>query len=206
MSQLDEVRLPLHILLDTRFGELNENQEELLRDARTAADSMDAALRRLGQVADADRDALVVQRELVQVNDVLRAVLPLARAAAERAGARVEAALEPGLPRVPADRARLAEALALLVDDASGAVSSAVPLALATLRENGGVSITVAPLARRPPAEEELDAGASSPVAPKAGPSLPPSVLAERLVTCQEGTLERTSAGIIVRLGQKSGA
>ena len=26
------VRLPLHILLETRFGDLNENQEELLRE------------------------------------------------------------------------------------------------------------------------------------------------------------------------------
>ena len=99
LAQLDEVRLPLHILLETRFGELNENQEELLRDARNGADAMDVALRRLAQVADADRGA-PVQHELVQVNDVVRAVLPLARAAAERNGARTDTALEPGLPRV----------------------------------------------------------------------------------------------------------
>src|SRR4030095_16351339 len=94
IAQLDEVRLPLHILLETKFGDLNENQEELLRDARNAADAMGAALRRLAQVADADRGALAVQRELVQVNDVVRAVLPLARAAAERQGARVDVTLE----------------------------------------------------------------------------------------------------------------
>src|SRR6185436_10242224 len=70
LAQLDEVRLPLHILLESRFGELNENQEELLRDARAAADAIDVALRRLGQVADADRGALAVQPELVQINDV----------------------------------------------------------------------------------------------------------------------------------------
>src|SRR5262249_10471929 len=107
ISQLDQIRLPLQILLESPFGELNENQEELLRDARAAADSVDLALRRLGQVADADRDALPVQHELVQVNDVVRSVLPLGRAAAERHGARTETSLEPGLPRVFGDRARL---------------------------------------------------------------------------------------------------
>ena len=53
LAQLDEVRLPLHILLESRFGDLNENQEELLRDARAAADAIDVALRRLGQLAEA---------------------------------------------------------------------------------------------------------------------------------------------------------
>ena len=60
IGQLDQVRLPLQILLNSPFGELNENQEELLRDARAAADSIDVALRRLGQVADIDRDAMPV--------------------------------------------------------------------------------------------------------------------------------------------------
>src|SRR5262249_41807161 len=94
ISQLDEVRLPLQILLESPFGELNENQEELLRDARSAADTIDLALRRLAQVADVDRDALPVQRELVQVNDIVRSVVPLARAATERRGGRIETSLE----------------------------------------------------------------------------------------------------------------
>ncbi|MHB8838348.1 MAG: hypothetical protein ACYC7F_05285, partial [Gemmatimonadaceae bacterium] len=37
LSRLDDVRLPLHILLEAKFGELNPNQEELLRDARGAS-------------------------------------------------------------------------------------------------------------------------------------------------------------------------
>ena len=64
VAQLDEVRLPLHILLETRFGDLNENQEELLRDARTGADAMNAALRRLAQVVDADCGALPASSRL----------------------------------------------------------------------------------------------------------------------------------------------
>jgi hypothetical protein len=74
MARLDDVRLPLHILLETRFGELNENQEELLRDAQNGADALGEALRRLAQVVDVDRGALATQQELVQVNDVVRAI------------------------------------------------------------------------------------------------------------------------------------
>ncbi|MFN8573230.1 MAG: hypothetical protein U0132_14355 [Gemmatimonadaceae bacterium] len=204
MAQLDEVRLPLHILLDTRFGDLNENQEELLRDARTAADAIDVALRRLGQVADADRDAIVVQRELVQVNDVLRAVLPLARAAAERASAPIDVSLEPGLPRVLADRARLAEAIALLVDEAASNASTATPLSLATVREHGGITVAIAPSSVR--AASSIGPHAESVVPPDVPPpdAVHVRVLADRLVTCQGGVVERTGTAFMVRLGQKA--
>ena len=175
IARLDEVRMPLHILLDSPFGELNENQEELLRDARAAADAMDVALRRLAQVADADRGALPVQRELVQVNDVVRGVLPLARAAAERRGARVEIALEPGLPRVLADRARLAEALTLLAEQAASETGPARTLRVGTARENGGALITLAP---RPSATESGVAVAD--------------VVARRLIESQGGSIERS--------------
>src|SRR5262249_25641215 len=170
IAQLDEVRLPLQILLESPFGELNENQEELLRDARSAADTIDVALRRLGQVADIDREALPVQPELVQINDVVRSVLPVARAAAERRGARTETALEPGLPRVTADRARLAEALSLFVTDAAESSGTDAPLSVSTVRENGRAVIRVAP------ASERLRAN-----------DVPGLILAARLIAAQHG-------------------
>ena len=43
-KRLEQVRLPLHILLENRFGDLNENQEEMLGAARTAAEAADADL------------------------------------------------------------------------------------------------------------------------------------------------------------------
>lgn len=113
-AQLDEVRLPLHILLDARFGTLNENQEELLVAARAGAEGLDAAMRRLATVADADRDALTMRLEPVSLNDVVRAVMPMARATADRRNVRISVELEPALPRAWADRAALAEAVALL--------------------------------------------------------------------------------------------
>lgn len=187
IARLDEVRMPLHILLESPFGELNENQEELLRDARSAADAMDAALRRLALVADADRGALPVQRELVQVNDVVRGVLPLARAAAERRGARLDVALEPGLPRVLADRARLAEALTLLAEEAAEATGPATSLRVGTARVDGGAVITLAP---RP------NASTGEGVAV-------PNVVARRLIEAQDGCVEAGGEGLEIRLGGK---
>jgi signal transduction histidine kinase len=187
IAQLDDVRLPLHILLETRFGDLNENQEELLRDARNAADAMGGALRRLAQVADADRGALAVQRELVQVNDVVRAVLPLARAAAERQGARVDATLEPGLPRVRADRARLAEALTLFASEAAAATGTERPLVVTTNRQpDAGVEITIAPT---------VNGGASMPDGHQGG-----IVLAQRLISVQGGSTTDDGGAYIIRL------
>jgi signal transduction histidine kinase len=188
MAQLDEVRLPLHILLETRFGDLNENQEELLRDARHGADAMADALRRLAQVADVDRGAVAPQRELVQVNDVVRAILPLARAAADRQNARVDISLEPGLPRVMADRARLAEALTLLAVEAASVAGPERSLTIATARDAGAVSITLAPVPR--PAESpdgRRDPGAT--------------ILARRLIAVQGGSADETASGLVVRLG-----
>jgi signal transduction histidine kinase len=202
MAQLDDVRLPLHILLETRFGELNENQEELLRDAQKAADAMDGALRRLGQVADANRDAIPVKVELVQVNDVVRAVLPLARAAAERTHARVDTSLEPGLPRVMADRARLAEALALLTDAAAAGTGPERPLVLSTARGAEGISITVAPSAGQTgPTKTGITEGAAMETsAAGASPVSGATVLATRLIAAQGGSAEPTEGGSVVRL------
>lgn len=213
MAQLDEVRLPLHILLETRFGDLNENQEELLRDARSGADGIGAALRRLAQVADADRGALPVQRELVQVNDVVRAVLPLARAAAERRQATVQTVLEPGLPRVTADRARLAEALALLVGTVAEATGPERPLTLTTAKDLGGVSITISPLAdlaacatsSSPPEGKERSAMRPPDDGNAATPHQDARILARRLISAQGGSTEDTPVGVVVHLGRQAG-
>jgi len=189
IAQLDQVRLPLQILLESPFGELNENQEELLRDARAAADTIDLALRRLGQVADVDRGALPVQQELVQINDVVRSVLPLARAAAERHGAHTDTALEPGLPRVVADRTRLAEALSLFVTAAADGAGPAQSLTIVTERDGSHAIIRMSPTHARFDATDN-----------------PSMILASRLISAQGGTVSADANGIVLRLRTIIGA
>ena len=204
IAQLDQVRLPLQILLESPFGALNDNQEELLHDARTAADGIDVALRRLAQVADIDRDALPVQHELVQVNDVVRSVLPLARAAAERNGARTEAALEPGLPRVMGDRTRLAEALALLVAAAAAQADQKQPLVVTTARDGSQALIRIAPPGAT--AASTRLPGAEDPPAPALGGHRSTRdttlILAKRLIEAQGGEARVADDALEVRVGQ----
>ena len=182
LSRLDDVRMPLHILLETKFGELNENQEELLRDARNASDQLDDALRRMGQVAEADRDAMPVQRELVQVNDVVRSILPLIRASAERRGARVDVQLEPAMPRVSADRARLAEALSLLAVAAVNTCEDGQMVSLTTRRSGRGVEVVLRPW----PAGVSADLRVA---------------LAHRFVAVQGGVIHAADGALSVRVG-----
>ncbi|HEY2163663.1 MAG TPA: hypothetical protein VGH04_06730 [Gemmatimonadaceae bacterium] len=186
IAQLDGVRLPLQILLESPFGELNENQEELLRDARAASDAIDVGLRRLAQVVDVDRDALPVQHELVQVNDVVRSVLPLARAAAERRGARTETALEPGLPRVLGDRTRLAQALTLFVTDAAEAAGPEFPLVIATVRDGSQALIRISP-----PRQHASEADGTTAL-----------ILASRLMGAQGGSASIDASEILLRVGR----
>jgi signal transduction histidine kinase len=114
---LDEIRLPLHILLENRFGDLNENQEEMLETARAAAEAGGADLRRLGEVGDLDRGALVLRRDRVHVADVIQSLRPTLETEGSRVGVQLQMDIAPALPAMVADRSRLQEALALILSD-----------------------------------------------------------------------------------------
>jgi signal transduction histidine kinase len=116
--QLDEIRMPLHILLDNHFGDLNDNQEEMLAAARLAADDAQAYLERLRAIADIEQDAVRLRIERIRLADIVTARLPGLSAAAARVGVRVSTDLSPRLPAIMGDRRRLGEALALLIGDA----------------------------------------------------------------------------------------
>jgi signal transduction histidine kinase len=116
--QLDEIRMPLHILLENRFGDLNDNQEEMLAAARTAADDAQASLERLRQVADIDRGTLRLRTERVRLTDLVTALLPGLSAEGAHGSVAVSADLSPWVPAVMGDRARLGQALSLLAIDA----------------------------------------------------------------------------------------
>ena len=182
LARLDEVRLPLHILHDAPFGELNENQEEMIESARAAADVMDAVLRRLMVCSDVDRDAFPVVLEHVAINDVVRAVLPMLRASSERAGLVLRVELNPVLPKVLADRTRLAEALALFGAMPTHVGPDTVAPRVATGQRDGQVWMRMSPVSL--PTEQ----GALQ------------MMLATRLVSAQGGTVSIVEQGVEVRL------
>jgi signal transduction histidine kinase len=144
-KQLDEVRLPLHILLDNRFGDLNENQEEMLGAARAAAESADATVRRLREIVELDRGAISLRRDAVPAGDLIASLLPGLNADCEEAGVRVTTDLAPALPRVTGDRARLQEACGMLLAERVRAMpsGSTVTITAAPSAEGNAVQIDV---------------------------------------------------------------
>lgn len=123
-TQLAEARLSLHVLQETRFGELNDNQEEMINAARTGVESAEGELRKLRTIADIDRGQVAVGGGFVKPGDLVRALLPLLKARGAKRNVRVLAEIEPGLPAVRADRSRLQDALGLVANDA---VTYAIP-------------------------------------------------------------------------------
>lgn len=122
--RLEEVRLPLHILLDNKFGELNENQEEMLGAARTAAEAADADMVSLGQIAELDLGTRPLRQDRVKPAELIDAMRPMLLSAAESVGATLELDVAPLLPAIVADRARLQDALVTLL---RGAIERAAP-------------------------------------------------------------------------------
>lgn len=114
---LEEMRLPLHILLENRFGELNENQEEMIGAARAAAESLDDRLRRLREIVQLDAGELPLGKERVRLQDVVAGLLPELRARAADRGIVVDADVSPSMPSIIGDRRRLQDAVAMLLRD-----------------------------------------------------------------------------------------
>jgi signal transduction histidine kinase len=113
--QLDEVRIPLHILLENHFGQLNENQEEMLEAARRASEAAELEVHRLREIAQLDRGALSIRRDQVRLSELLQSLRPQLVADGEPIGVSVAMDIPPGLPRVAGDRVRLQEAFELLL-------------------------------------------------------------------------------------------
>ncbi len=209
--QLDEVRIPLHILLESRFGDLNENQEEMLAAARTAADDVHTRLDRLRAIADVDRGALRLRPERVKLGEVVTMLLPGLTAAAREAGVTVESNISPVVPAAIADRAWLSEALSLLATDAlrrtpAGGRLELTSLETAAVPQQGGVDgpggagdPTIAPERGAPPhgSRGQVQLAISHGVLP----GRPIDVaFADRLISAQGGTVQHSQNRMVISL------
>lgn len=149
MCVLEEVSLPLHILLENRFGELNENQEEMLGAARSAADAADTALTRLRDVALLDSGALPLRPERVYVQDVLASILPILNAAAAEREVQFRVDLPPALPAVKGDRSRLQDAVSTLLLEGIRAATRHVTLTVRGRHDRDAVQLALPFMAER---------------------------------------------------------
>lgn len=143
LQRLDEIRLPLHILLENHFGDLNENQEEMLSSARAAAEQAGDTFQRLVEIADLDRGKLPLRRDRVRPGDLISAVLPALVAEGEERDVRVIAEVAPALQSILGDRGRLQLALELLLRDALRRTSAGSEMRISAEVDGAAVVIGV---------------------------------------------------------------
>ncbi|HEY4955850.1 MAG TPA: hypothetical protein VII02_13285 [Gemmatimonadaceae bacterium] len=143
-QRLEEIRLPLHILLENHFGDLNENQEEMLGAARAAAEAADEEMTRLRDIGDLDRGVIRLRNDPVNLGDAIRSILPLlaADASSRNVGINVEG-IAPAMPSVYVDRSRLQEALTLLFRENLRRTADGAEIAIRTESRADGITIFV---------------------------------------------------------------
>jgi signal transduction histidine kinase len=179
-KQLAEARLSLHVLQDNHFGELNDNQEEMINAAREATEAAEVELNHLREIADIDRGALTLRRDLVKPGELIKSLLPILNAQATKQGVRILSELEPALPRVVGDRGRLQDALGLILKDA---VRYAIP----------GTSISI--YAASEPTRIKIIVNHGSPHSYTGDVAL-----ADRLITAQGGEVTHQPEGTTISL------
>jgi signal transduction histidine kinase len=177
---IDEIRLPLHILLENRFGDLNENQEEMLEAARAATELVNTDADRLAEIGQLDGGALQLRSDRVHLADVLQSVRPTVDAEGARIGVSVEMEIAPALPPVIGDRGRLQEALALVLQDCVRRTPAEGSVRIAVEAKGNGVSIVIDHGA--PPATDVA------------------SALAQRLLEAHGATVERVPNRISITM------
>ncbi|HEX5408976.1 MAG TPA: hypothetical protein VFW89_04325 [Gemmatimonadaceae bacterium] len=142
--RLSEVQLPLHILLSSPFGELNENQEELLAAAREATDAADLHLRQLAKLLELERGAMTMMREPIGLQDLLRPALAIAEAHAKQRRIDFQVRISGTAPRVVVDAVHAQEALSAILTSLVQRVPERSDISVdAVENESGGVRIVV---------------------------------------------------------------
>jgi hypothetical protein len=140
-KRLEDVRLPLHILLENHFGDLNENQEEMLGAARTAAEAVDADLIAVRQIAELDLGTRELRRDRLLPADLVRSLVPTLQAIAEQRHATLAVDIEPLVPAIRGDQPQIQDALAAVIGGTIRAAGPGAEMQLRVARDDGTVRI-----------------------------------------------------------------
>jgi signal transduction histidine kinase len=117
-ARTQEVQLPLHILLSSPFGDLNENQEEMLGAAMSAVDAIDTELRELQKLVQLNRGELSIVTQPMNLSELLRPTLAIAAARAEVAHVQLRPFVSDTAPRAIVDAVHAQEAMTSILTDA----------------------------------------------------------------------------------------
>lgn len=142
-ARLEETQLPLHILLENPFGELNDNQEELLGAAQSAVETADIEVRRLRKLLDLERGGVTFTIQPVGVPELLRPPLAIAAARADKRGVSHEWSVAATLPRVLVDLSHAQEALTSALGRAIDRTASGETISVRTDEAQDGSRVTI---------------------------------------------------------------
>lgn len=155
-AQLDEARLPLHVLISSPFGELNENQEELLTAAQQTMESADMELRRLRKLIEIDGGQATLVPRPIAMRELLGAPLAIAQSRAAGSVVTITVDVPDTLPRAIVDPVYAQEALTALLNDVVGRVPAGGDVRVRAFeREPGRMLVTISP--NVPVARDVLD-------------------------------------------------
>jgi len=177
-----EIQLPLHNLLDSPFGDLNENQEEILVAARTAAETADVRIRQVQRLVALERGSVPMLPKPVGVAELLRPALAIAEARASKRGGALRTTLSATMPRVLVDSVHAQDAVTMVLTE----LVERVPA--------GGELVIDA---------EESDASMVRVTVSGAGAGEPPSLairLAEQLIRAQGGSFRTEDRAVVIEL------
>jgi len=116
-ARLEEAELPLHVLLSSPFGALNENQEELLTAARAAVGAADEEVRLLNSLLDLDRGRIHAMPQAIGLAEMLRPTLAIIEARARDARVDFRVRVSGAAPRAVADPVQIQAALVTILSD-----------------------------------------------------------------------------------------
>jgi signal transduction histidine kinase len=189
-TRTQDAQLPLHILLSSPFGALNENQEEMLGAAMSAVDAINTEVRELEKLLQLQRGELSIVTQPISLAELLRPTLAIAAARAESAQVQLRPAIPDTAPRVIVDAVHAQEAMTSILTDA-----------IANTGKGGDVDVSAAEgdpthvrisIARRP---ELAAASAAMPLELR---------LAHGLLEAQGGSITTQGAVTIVELPSES--
>jgi signal transduction histidine kinase len=117
-ARTEDAQLPLHILLSSPFGALNENQEEMLGAAMSAVDAINTEVRDLQKLMQLQRGELTIVTQPMNLGELLRPALAIAAARAEASQVQLRPAVSDTAPRAIVDAVHAQEALTSILTDA----------------------------------------------------------------------------------------
>ncbi len=145
-----ELRTPLahlkgyvELLAAGELGPLSQEQADAIEVVRRATDRLSSLIGDLIEFSTASREGLTLHRRAVDVTELVAGVFKRSQAKAEKAGVRLKAELEEGLPQLHADPERLSWAIYQLVDNGIKFTPDGGEVVVQVCRDGAGLHFTI---------------------------------------------------------------